>query len=209
MKLLKDIINQHNPELALKIYDAAILKFSDNPELILLGSQIYLELNNLKLASANLSRIKKASFSDQYVSLQEKITRKLSDQNKIVTKIEENKHNNIVLFGVLNNSVRQKFILDTGASLVTIPSSTANMLGLFHVPYTIRTVATASGTIQAREVSLHSISINGKTTYDIPVVIMDLPQQAGVGLLGMSFLKKFHMELNGQQKELLLTPIAL
>jgi len=129
-----------------------------------------------------------------------------SKKNKISIKFIPNPSDTILLDSVLNGSVRQKFIVDTGATLVSIPSETAKALRIVPASTRERAISTASGIFMAKEIIIESITINNQSVYNIPAVIIDLPDDRGLGLLGMSFLNRFKVELNSNSGELLLTP---
>jgi aspartyl protease family protein len=107
----------------------------------------------------------------------------------------------------LNRSTNQKFIVDTGASLVTIPRSTAEELGLeLDASNPLRKVYTAGGVKYAPEVTLFSITVEGWEVTDLKALVLDLPDQAEWGLLGMNYLRRFRMDINTDNGVLLLEP---
>ncbi|MGD8799808.1 MAG: retroviral-like aspartic protease family protein, partial [Desulfobacterales bacterium] len=89
----------------------------------------------------------------------------------------------------LNQEIAQDFIVDTGASMVTIPFSTVRALGIvISVRNPRRKVYTASGEIFAPEVVLDSITLEGFEVNNVKALVMDLPNQPDVGLLGLNYL---------------------
>jgi clan AA aspartic protease (TIGR02281 family) len=91
--------------------------------------------------------------------------------------------------------------------MVTIPYSTAADLGItITVRNPRRTVYTAGGVIYAPEVVLDSIRLEGFETYNVRALVMDLPNQPDMGLLGLNYLRQFRMDLNTDEGRLLLTP---
>jgi len=108
--------------------------------------------------------------------------------------------------GVLNNRLNQNFAVDTGASMVTIPSSAAKALGLDIRSSPRRKVITAGGVIEAPEVMLDAVAFNGWIEYDVTAYVIDLPEQAGLGLLGLNYLNRFRMDVNTASGELTLEP---
>lgn len=191
---------------AMSVYDFAIRDLPDDQKIKLLGAEIYLKFGDWEKAE---SIIKNTKFDKQYLPTLEKLKKIISDmkslKNKIVIKLQPNPTNSIFLNATLNDRVSQKFIVDTGASLVSIPSETVRALNITSSSKE-RTISTASGIFKTREITLDSITINGKRISNIQAVIIDLPDDKGVGLLGMSFLNRFHVELNNGSGELLLTP---
>jgi len=91
--------------------------------------------------------------------------------------------------------------------MVTIPFSTARNLGIvISVRNPRRKVYTASGELYAPEVVLDSIMLEGFETYSVKALVMDLPNQPDLGLLGLNYLSRFRMDLNTDEGLLLLAP---
>ncbi|MGH6790216.1 MAG: TIGR02281 family clan AA aspartic protease [Pseudolabrys sp.] len=85
---------------------------------------------------------------------------------------------------------RLNFIVDTGASLVTLRESDAATLGIRPTPndYT-ENVATANGHIKAARAQLNRLEVGDITVYDVSALV--LPDEAlGQNLLGVSFLSR-------------------
>lgn len=85
---------------------------------------------------------------------------------------------------------RLDFMVDTGASLVTLRESDAAEIGIQTMPadYTA-IVSTANGRIKAAPTRLDRIEIGDITVFDVPALVLPddaLPQN----LLGVSFLSK-------------------
>lgn len=192
---------------AMSVYDFAIRELPDDQKIKLLGAEIYLKFGDWEKAE---SIIQSTKFDKQFLTVLDKLKKIISDmkssKSKIIIKFEQNPTNSIFLDAMLNGRVSQKFIVDTGASLVSIPSRTAKALNITASSSTERTISTASGIFRTKEITLDSITINGKRVSNVQAVIIDLPDDKGIGLLGMSFLSKFHVELNNGSGELLLTP---
>ena len=86
---------------------------------------------------------------------------------------------------------------DTGASMVTIPSSTARDLGLVvDTRSPMRKVITAGGVQYAPEVMLSSITVEGWEVNNIKALVLDIPNQPDLGLLGLNYLEQFRMDMN-------------
>ncbi|MBU2496750.1 MAG: retroviral-like aspartic protease family protein [Nanoarchaeota archaeon] len=106
----------------------------------------------------------------------------------------------IVLYVELEGKikVRPKMALDTGATYTMIPWEIAEALGLKpELSKEKVDIITASGVEKAPLVILTSVSVLGKRVSNVKAVIHDLPPKSYVdGLLGLSFLKKFNINLN-------------
>jgi aspartyl protease family protein len=108
----------------------------------------------------------------------------------------------------VNNSQDVDFLVDTGASLVTVPASLLDAFGIEIQNNTPRRmVATAGGLKEAWEVNLSSIELGGWVVYNLKALIIDLPNHSQTGLLGLNFLEKFRMDLNTEKGILLLEPL--
>ena len=89
-------------------------------------------------------------------------------------------------------------LLDTGATCVTIPFNAARDLG-FDTERPRRTVSTttASGIVSAPLFDLTAVEALGVEAQDVTAICLDLPRQANFsGLLGMSFLRNFDIDLH-------------
>jgi clan AA aspartic protease (TIGR02281 family) len=98
-------------------------------------------------------------------------------------------------------------MVDTGASLVTVPAATAQRLGIdlsYNLPR--RLFYSATGVHNAIEITLPYIELNGWVVESVKALVVDLPGQPGVGLLGMNYLSNFRMDLNTDDGILMLEP---
>ena len=139
-------------------------------------------------------------------SLQSQISELKGQQGKIVIRFPPGTRQ-IPVTASLNQETLQAFIVDTGATMVTIPFSTARNLGIIiSVRNPRRKIYTASGELYAPEVVLDSISLEGYEVNNVKALVMDLPNQPDVGLLGLNFLRRFRMDLNTDEGMLLLAP---
>ncbi len=147
-----------------------------------------------------------AALDDKIKTLRARIARLKGREGKIVIHFTPGTRL-IPVDAVVNHEVHQKFIVDTGASMVTIPRVTARQLDLvFDERTPLRRVNTAGGVQYAREVTLAAITIEGRTVSNIKALVLDLPDQAEWGLLGLNFLHRFHMDMNTEEGVLLLEP---
>jgi clan AA aspartic protease (TIGR02281 family) len=89
------------------------------------------------------------------------------------------------------------FILDTGASFTSVSRLVADRLGISSGGSGV-TLTTASGTIQAPLALLDEVEIGGAVARHVAAVIHDLPNVPPnvVGLLGLSFLERFRVNLD-------------
>lgn len=86
------------------------------------------------------------------------------------------------------------FMVDTGATIVSISSTIASRAGIQNcVP---RTFSTANGNVNACTAIVSEVSFGGFRLTDIEVAIM--PNMSGDALLGMNVLRNFHIEQIGE-----------
>jgi clan AA aspartic protease (TIGR02281 family) len=97
----------------------------------------------------------------------------------------------------LNGSYLQKFEIDTGASICTIPTSAVEALGITIDESTpVRALAGVSGEGTAYEVTIDSIEVQGSSVNGVKALVIDLPTMPDHGLLGLNFLHNFRVEID-------------
>ena len=89
------------------------------------------------------------------------------------------------------NGATIRFLLDTGASFVTLSPDDARAAGIFmqSLQYT-ETMSTANGEARAARTSLRDIRLDQLFVDDVAAVVMEKPMP--VSLLGMSFLRRLN-----------------
>jgi aspartyl protease family protein len=93
------------------------------------------------------------------------------------------------------NGQSARFLVDTGASLVSIGASDAQRLGL-DLEHAERGVSnTANGAVISYRLRLNSVKVGDITLSNVEASVM--PQNMPYVLLGMSFLNRTRMERNG------------
>jgi len=199
------LYDQGNLQEAWRAYRLAGRRFPDDVNIHLWGVQLALAENNWAEAEALLAMKEyPASLNDKIQNLKNQISDLKGQQGKIVIYFSPGSRQ-IPLTAVLNRSSYQKFIVDTGASMVTIPRSTALELGLA-IPNPKRKVFTAGGVQYAPEVNISSITIEGWEVNNVKALVLDIPNQPDWGLLGLNYLKRFRMDMNTENGVLLLEP---
>ena len=145
------------------------------------------------------------ALKDKIQNLKTQISELKGQEGKIVIRFAPGTRK-IPVGAVLNSEVNQTFIVDTGASLVTIPRSTAEALGLAIDGNPMRKILTAGGVKYASEVNLYSITIDGREVYNVQALVLDIAEQPELGLLGLNYLERFRMDMNTEEGLLLLEP---
>jgi aspartyl protease family protein len=94
------------------------------------------------------------------------------------------------------NGVRVRFLVDTGATLVSLPVAEAQRLGINYLQGTPGYSQLADGRrVVSYRVILESVTVGDITLYNIDGVV----QGGGEPLLGMSFLSRTEMRNDGQK----------
>ncbi len=94
------------------------------------------------------------------------------------------------------NGARVRFLVDTGATLVTLLVSEAQRLGIDYKRGQQAVSQTANGQVLVYRVRLAAVSVGGMTIRDVDAVVNDAPGM-DVSLLGMSFLNRTEMRREG------------
>ncbi|MGD9306847.1 MAG: retropepsin-like aspartic protease, partial [Desulfobacterales bacterium] len=204
---ISSLIDNGNIQAGWNAYELGRQNLPEDLEIHLLGVKLALAQNDWAAAEKLIAmREYPLTLQDRVQNLQAQISDLKGQEGKIVIQFRPGTRN-IPVTAVLNQTVEQKFIVDTGASTVTIPSSTADRLGLsVDSGNPMRKVVTASGVIDAPEVILPSITVEGWEVTDITALVVDIPSQSDLGLLGLNFLGRFRMDLNTDEGILLLEP---
>jgi aspartyl protease family protein len=105
---------------------------------------------------------------------------------------------NVVTVRVDINGVRGLFVLDTGASYVTMKSSFAERAKIPQTETEI-TLTTANGQVKARLSKADKVMLGKLEATNVPVAVQKVDEKSygtGVdGLLGMSFLSRFEVQM--------------
>jgi clan AA aspartic protease (TIGR02281 family) len=201
------LFNKGSLQAARRAYRIGSRKLPDDLGIHLLGVQLALADYNWAEAE-ELLEMKEypPSLKDKVQNLQNQISELKAQEGKIVINfIPGNRQ--IPVSAIVNRSADQNFIIDTGASMVTIPRSTADYLGLsVDERNPMRRVFTAGGVKYAPEVTLYSITIGGWEVNEVKALVLDIPNQPDLGLLGLNYLQRFRMDMNTEQGVLLLEP---
>jgi len=201
------LFNKGSLQGAGRAYRLGSRKLPDDLGVHLLGVQLALAENDWAEAEELLAKKEyPASFRDKVQNLRNQIAELKAQEGKIVINFAPGSQY-IPVSAILNRDSNQNFIVDTGASMVTIPRSTAEYLDLaVDARNPMRKVVTAGGVRYAPEVTLYSITIGGWEINDVKALVLDIPDQPDLGLLGLNFLQNFRMDVNTEAGILLLEP---
>lgn len=204
---ITDLFKDGDLQGAWRAYRLGSQELPDDADIHLMGVQLALADSNWTEAEVLLAaREYPSSLSDKVRNLQTQISELKAQEGKIVINFAPGTRQ-IPITAVLNRNVYQRFIVDTGASLLTIPRSTAEELGLsVDERNPLRRVFTAGGVKYAPEVNLFSINVEGWEENNLKALVLDLPDQSEWGLLGMNYLRRFRMDVNTEEGVLILEP---
>jgi aspartyl protease family protein len=94
------------------------------------------------------------------------------------------------------NGSRMRFLVDTGATLVTLPATEAARVGIDYRRGQQTVSQTANGQMIVYRVRLDTVTLGGMTIRDVDAVVPDGPG-LDIALLGMSFLNRMEMRREG------------
>lgn len=98
---------------------------------------------------------------------------------------------------VVVNGISMKFMVDTGASLVTLSSGDAKRAGINYLMGQKAVLQTANGTTTAYRVRLDSVRLGDIALNDVDGVVVEGNVMGELGLLGLSFLNRLNMRREG------------
>jgi clan AA aspartic protease (TIGR02281 family) len=116
---------------------------------------------------------------------------------------------NKIIYATLNGTTSGRFVVDTGASVVSISRSLADRIGLSTDSGDTSQVTLADGRkVTALNTIFESIQVGNARVEQVRGLILDESPAPGVdGLLGMTFLSQFVVRLDGRTGELVLEHI--
>lgn len=103
------------------------------------------------------------------------------------------------------NGIPIRFVVDTGASLVSIPSSVAKRAGVSTADSRQVKLHTANGITSAPLVKLDQVIADNIAITEVMAVVQDLPVP-DLGLLGMSFFGQHKMTIDHERNVITLEP---
>jgi len=101
------------------------------------------------------------------------------------------------------NGISLRFLVDTGASVVTLGSADAKRAGISYLSGTKGLLQTANGVVPAYRVKLDTVSLGDITLRNVDGVVLESDLLGGVGLLGLSFLNRTEMRRDGDTMTLM------
>ena len=204
---IRELLAARDIQGARQAFNRAGEDFPDDPEIHLLGVE-------LALAGADWAEAERLLYSREYPSslmdrarvFAAQVAELKAEAGKIVIRFRPGS-GYIPVRATLNGRLEHDFVIDTGATMVTIPRRTIEALGIrIDADSPKREVSTAGGVRVAREVRLNSIELGGWVVRNVAALVVDIPEKPSLGLLGLNYLDQFQMELNNEKGVLLLRP---
>ena len=93
------------------------------------------------------------------------------------------------------NGLPQRFMVDTGATVIALPRREAERLGLDYRNGTRSVTSTANGAVGAYRVTLDTVRVGGIEMHNVDAIVLE--SGLDVALLGMSFLNRVQMQRDG------------
>jgi aspartyl protease family protein len=98
--------------------------------------------------------------------------------------------------GMINGAASVRFLVDTGASLVSISADDARRAGINYLAGQRGMTQTASGVAPVYRVKLDVLKVGDITVYNVDAAV-HTSGQLPIALLGMSFLNRMEMKRDG------------
>jgi clan AA aspartic protease (TIGR02281 family) len=203
VKLYKDwlrkILNQGGYYSGMVAFEEAKRVFPDDIELHLLGVEVALAEKNWARARELLQmRDYPESMRDWVGELENNIQEVQENEGAVTIRFNPgSKHIPVKVY--LNGTHSFQFILDTGATMCSIPSSAVDRLRIDIDQATPILVSTAGGYAETYVVKLKSIELEGFRVSNVEAMIIDIPGYWDYGLLGQNFINNFHIEIDNQK----------
>ena len=109
--------------------------------------------------------------------------------------VQTNERGDLVADGEVNGKPI-RFVVDTGATLITLPAREASRLGLDYQSGQKTMIATANGEVVAYRLKLATVRVGEMSVHDVDAVIAE-SNSLPIALLGMSFLNRVNMKREG------------
>ncbi len=194
-------------DAAWQVLDRSSVYFDEDPDLHLVRVSLVLSQGDWQGAEELLcQREYPPSLHGQVRELAARISELKGREEKVVVHFSPGS-NHIPVKVLVNDSTEFSFVVDTGASLVSLPLSFLPALGIeIDARTPRRRVATAAGTQNAWLVTLDAVELDGWVVNNLEALVVDTGGQNDFGLLGLNFLSKFQMQLDSDKGVLILTP---
>ena len=114
--------------------------------------------------------------------------------NRVVIAADSQGH--FLVSGIINNAASVRFLVDTGATVVSISADDARRAGVNYLSGQRSFTQTANGVAPVYRVRLDTLKVGDITLYNVDAVV-HTSGHLPIGLLGMSFLNRMEMKRDG------------
>ncbi len=193
---LKEILEKHSPH-GLDAVEKAKLAFPDDVEIHLLGVEIAVMEKDWSRAAEFLQmRSYPDALAGRVKMLENLIQEGQKDEGEVVLRFDPGT-DHIPVEAYVNGKLLQKFIIDTGATTSSIPSSAVEALGLKIDDSTkVVVVEGIAGRGVTYEVTLDSVELAGMRSLNVKAIVADISAYEDTGILGQNFLNNFRMDID-------------
>lgn len=207
IRAVEEALARSDQRAAWSSWERARAQVPADEDIHLLGVEIALHGGDWRTAERILNeRVYTGESAVRARKLAERIRLLALPEGKIVIRFAPGSRS-IPTDGVIDGKLTQRFLVDTGATITTVPSSVLAALGIAITPQTPRvSVSTAGGERIAPEITLGRVDVQGAQVTNLTAIALDLPGQEGLGLIGLNFLRHFHVDLNTDEGVLVLEP---
>lgn len=153
------------------------------------------------------SRLDKIENKGQAKSFWGKLEKKLArfdNEFKSLNVPHESANGHMILTVRINDNIEGRFLLDTGASYVTLSQEMAKRLNLnMSSPISLPLTMADGSTVEGKPVILNSMRVGDVQADRVTAIVLPSPPSKGFdGLLGMSFLREFVINFDPANKKL-------
>ncbi|HVP91525.1 MAG TPA: aspartyl protease family protein [Terriglobales bacterium] len=193
---LKEILEKHSPH-GLDAVEKAKLAFPDDVEIHLLGVEVaVMEKEWARAAELLQMRTYPDALTGRVKMIENLIQEGQKDEGVVVLRFDPGT-DHIPVEAYINGKLLQKFIIDTGATTSSIPSSAVDALGLKIDDSTKAVVVEGiAGRSVTYEVTLDSVELAGLRTLNVKAVVVNLASYEDTGILGQNFLNNFRVDID-------------
>jgi clan AA aspartic protease (TIGR02281 family) len=193
---LRETIDRHRAG-GLDAFEKAKLAFPNDVEIHLMGVEIAIQEKNWARASEFLAmRQYPDALAGRVKMLENLVQEGQKDEGVAILRFDPGT-DHIPVEAYVNGTKLQKFILDTGATMSSIPPSAVEALGIKIDDSTkVIVVEGIAGRGLTYEVTLDSIELAGLRVYNIKAFIADTPGYEDTGILGQNVLNNFQLDID-------------
>jgi len=173
---------------------------ADESDIIKADRQALAEANAMGISSKVLAA--KEQLSDD---LGMEADHKRKDSEGIVIPLVPDGQGHLLADVLINNNTHALLVVDTGSPLIMLTSTFIQKLGIDPGQSNTGYVEVLNGKYKAAAVLLNSVKLGGLQAQDVgAAVLLEDNKDIKDGLLGMSFLSKFHFTLDQTGQKLIL-----